>query len=508
MPPSKLFSGRNGMPAEIVPTDCEQATLHLENRTVQLTNLRKVFWRKLGITKGDLIRYYADVSRWLLPHLRDRPMVMKRYPSGAEGEFFYMKRVPSPRPSWIQICSIPHKSARVIDFAVVQDLPSLLWMINLGCIDLNPWYSRCSDTDRPDFLNFDLDPVAGADFSQVCEAALKVKTLLETFQIPSYPKTTGSRGLHIYVPIQRGPLQKEVWGVAKTMARHLAARHPELITAEYRIAKRPAGRILVDYNQNAWGRTLAAVYSVRPTAHATVSAPVSWSEVEGGITIEEFRLDNMRERLRARGDLWKALLHRERYDLGPVVRALKLDASGKAGRVRPARLLRTTSMDAQVDHPAGFPSRNIPSERRTSRKQFPKSRTFRALVMVVLLLGTVWGSRTAATEQIKISTDPDGVQRIRMEVDSYSYRPDHIVVRSGIPLEITLTSVTTLTPHNFIIKEPEAGLLIEQEIGAGKTVTVRFTPTQRGSVIFYCDKRLLFFKSHRDRGMEGRLEVR
>jgi bifunctional non-homologous end joining protein LigD len=174
--------------------------------------------------------------------------------------------------------------------------------------------------------------VPGADFSQICEAALNVKSLLDTFRMPSYPKTTGSRGLHIYVPIQRGPLQKEVWGVAKAVALDLAARYPRLITAEYRIAKRPSRRVLVDYNQNAWGRTLAAVYSVRPTPLATVSAPVSWNEVDSGLTIEQFRLDNMRERLRARGDLWKALLHSERYDLGPIVSALKLEASGRSRR--------------------------------------------------------------------------------------------------------------------------------------------------------------------------------
>jgi bifunctional non-homologous end joining protein LigD len=306
-----------------LPTDRGDTILTLGDRSVDLTNLRKPFWKTLNITKGDLIQYYADVSRWLLPHLHDRPMVMKRYPNGADGEFFYMKRAPRPRPEWIRTCSIPHKSLNVIDFPLVQDVASLLWMVNLGCIDLNPWYGRCDNWDRPDFLHFDLDPVEGADFQRICEVALRVREMLDTFHMPSYPKTTGSRGIHVYVPIRRGPLQKEVWGVAKAIALDLAARFPKIITAEYRVAKRPQGRVLVDYNQNAWGRTLASVYSVRPTPLATVSAPVSWEEVQRGITIEEFRLENIRARLRELGDLWKPLLGPDRFDLDPLVSALK-----------------------------------------------------------------------------------------------------------------------------------------------------------------------------------------
>ena len=164
----------------------------------------------------------------------------------------------------------------------------------------------------------------GANFRGICEVALHVKDMLDGLRMPSYPKTTGSRGIHVYVPIRRGPVQKEVWGVAKTLAFDLAARFPKIITAEYRVAKRPQGRVLVDYNQNAWGRTLASIYSVRPTSSATVSTPISWEEVQEGITIEQFRLDNIRARLNERGDLWKALLGPERYELGPVISALKV----------------------------------------------------------------------------------------------------------------------------------------------------------------------------------------
>jgi bifunctional non-homologous end joining protein LigD len=293
---------------ETVIPQTGDADVHAAGRSVRLTHLDKVFWPGQGITKGDLLRYYASISRVLLPHLHDRAMVMKRYPDGAEGKFFFMKRAPSPRPDWIELCSIAHSSGNVIDFPVVQDLAALLWAVNLGCIDLNPWYARCDDVDRPDFLHFDLDPVPGASFRQVCETALIVRDTLQRLKMKCFAKTTGSRGIHIYVPIVRGPTQHEVWQGAKALAQVVAASHPDLITAEYRVAKRPQEHVLIDYNQNAWGRTLASVYSVRPRPGATVSAPVTWEEIKSGVAIEDFRIDNMPQRIDKVGDLWKPLL--------------------------------------------------------------------------------------------------------------------------------------------------------------------------------------------------------
>jgi bifunctional non-homologous end joining protein LigD len=203
---------------------------------------------------------------------------------------------------------------------MVQNRASLLWVINLGCIDLNQWYARCDDVNQPDYVHFDLDPGPGASFDQVRETALAVHQALDTLAMSSLVKTTGSKGLHIYVPIVRGPGQKQVWHFAKALARELAARHPQLMTAEYRVAKRPPGRVLVDYNQNAWGRTLASVYSVRPRPEASVSAPVTWREVERGIRIEDFTIRNMAARIAKHGDLWKPLLQvRGRTDLGEFV---------------------------------------------------------------------------------------------------------------------------------------------------------------------------------------------
>jgi len=291
------------------------AKVRAEGKDVQLTNLDKPFWPELGITKGDLIQYYADVAPLLLPHIRNRAMVMKRYPHGAAGEFFFMKRAPSPRPEWIRTCRIDHDSGNVIDFPVIDNLASLLWVINLGCIDLNQWYATCDDVDRPDYLHFDLDP-GSATWEQVLEAASVVHAALTALKMPGYAKTTGSKGIHVYVPIVRGPIQKEVWTFAKALAQELATRHPRLLTAEYKVAKRPRGRVLVDYNQNAWGRTLASVYSVRPHPRACVSTPVTWKEIEKGVRIEDFRLDNVRRRFDTTGDLFKPLLLKSRrFDL-------------------------------------------------------------------------------------------------------------------------------------------------------------------------------------------------
>ena len=293
-----------------IPKNAVGLEVEIDGRVVKLTNLKKLFWPELGITKRDLIQYYADVAPVLLPHLADRAMVMKRYPNGAAGEFFFMKRAPDPRPDWIELCSIEHSSGNVIGFPMIQDLASLLWVINLGCIDLNQWYARCDDVDRPDYVHFDLDPVPGASFEKIVEAALMIRQALESLKIPCYAKTTGSKGIHVYVPIVRGPTQKQVWTFAKEFANAVAAQDEKLLTTVYVVAKRPKGRVLVDYNQNAWGRTLASIYSVRPRPRASVSTPVKWSELERGVKIEDFRMDNVPARVKRLGDLWKPLLEK------------------------------------------------------------------------------------------------------------------------------------------------------------------------------------------------------
>src|SRR5689334_12198497 len=195
-----------GSPAQhrlVLPQDEAEIEVSVSRKKVRLTNLQKLFWPELHISKRDLLQYYIDLSPVLLPHIRDRAMVMKRYPNGAAGDFFFMKRAPSPRPEWIETCAIEHASGSVIDFPVIGDLAALLWVINLGCIDLNQWYARCDDVDRPDYLHFDLDPVDELPFTTLREAAVVVNETLQALGMPTFVKTTGSRGLHVYVPIVR-----------------------------------------------------------------------------------------------------------------------------------------------------------------------------------------------------------------------------------------------------------------------------------------------------------------
>lgn len=304
----------------VIPRDQVNVHLDVAGKAVRLSNLNKLFWPDLGITKGDLLQYYADVSPVLLPHLKNRAMVMRRYPDGAFGQQFFMKRAPSPRPEWIETIPISHPNAGVVDYPVINDLASLLWCVNLGCIDLNPWYATIDDPDRPWVMAFDLDPVKQpkpTPFAKVLETALLVRDALATLKIKGYPKTSGSNGLHIYVPIKRELESKEVTDIARGISQALARARPDLVTGEFRIAKRPPNRVLVDHNQNAWGKTLASVYSVRPRPKATVSAPLTWTEVEKGVEMEDFRIDNMAARVKRVGDLFAPVLAKTgRADVG------------------------------------------------------------------------------------------------------------------------------------------------------------------------------------------------
>ncbi|HEV3090646.1 MAG TPA: hypothetical protein VGX91_04285 [Candidatus Cybelea sp.] len=306
-------------PAVEIPRDVDDVTLEVDGRRVPLTNLRKVYFPKLGLTKGDLLRYYASISGALIPHIEGRAMVMKRYPHGVTGDFFYMKRAPVPRPEWIATCKIEHRSGNVIDFPIINDLPSLLWLINLGCIDLNPWYSLCEDFNRPLVLHFDLDPTPDTPFSTMREAALIVRDVLAGIGMTPYVKTTGSRGVHVYVAIRKDMTQHEVWEVSKAIGLQIAKAHPDILTAIYRVANRPPRHVLVDYNQNAFGKTLASIYSVRPNEEATVSTPLEWAEIEAGCELTDYTVFNVPQRVAKIGDLWKPLLeNRGRFDLAAL----------------------------------------------------------------------------------------------------------------------------------------------------------------------------------------------
>lgn len=276
----------------------------MDGRTIRLTNLDKVYWPEVGVTKGDLIRYYAEIAPAMVPHLAGRGCVLRRFPEGVEGDAFYVQRLPAHAPDWVSTCAVPRSSGKVLDQVDIRDRATLIWVAQLGAIDVHPQYARADRPGEPDVMHFDLDPTPGTSFAKVCEAALAVHEALEVLQLPNLVKTSGNEGLHVYIPIERGPSQKDVWRVARDVARVLGRRSPSLFTLTYRVADRPRNRVLLDYNQNAEGRTLAAAYAARPNPRATVSAPLTWKEVADGVRPEWFTFETMLARVADVGDLW------------------------------------------------------------------------------------------------------------------------------------------------------------------------------------------------------------
>jgi bifunctional non-homologous end joining protein LigD len=279
-------------------------------RELRLSNIDKLFWPELGITKGDLIAYYRDVADAVVPHLRGRPFTMKRYPDGWQGKNFFQKNAPSHMPDWIERAPFPASTRdgqkRIIEYALVNDELALLWVANMGCIDLHTWASRVDKPERPDWVMLDLDPSEDAGFEEVIEVALLVKRLLDLIELASYPKTSGSRGIHVLVPIARRHSFEEVREFAGIVAGALARAHPGLVTTEW--AKERRRGVLVDANQSGSGRTTAAVYSVRPRAGAPVSTPLRWDEVVPGLDPMSFTMDVVLERVARHGDLFAGAL--------------------------------------------------------------------------------------------------------------------------------------------------------------------------------------------------------
>jgi len=286
------------------------AVIKRRGRELRLSNVDKPFWPEEGITKGDLIAYYRDVAEVLVPHLRGRPFTMKRYPDGWKGKNFFQKNAPSHMPAWIERAPFPASTRegerRIIDYAVVNDELALLWMANMGCIDLHTWASRVDRPERSDWVMFDLDPSEGSGFEEVVEVAQLVKQTLDLLELESYPKTSGSRGIHVLVPIARRHTYEEVREFAGIVAGALARAHPGLATTEWTKQKRRG--VLVDANQNGPGRTNATVYSVRPRAGAPVSTPVRWDEVRPGLDPAAFTMDTVLDRVARHGDLFAGAL--------------------------------------------------------------------------------------------------------------------------------------------------------------------------------------------------------
>ncbi len=251
--------------------------LRLDGRDVSITNPDKVFFPGLGLTKLDLVRYYLAVADGALRGVAGRPMALKRYVNGADGEFFFQKRAPESRPDWIETVELSFPSGRTASEVVVRDAAQLAWVVNLGCIDLNPHPVRADDLDHPDELRVDLDPVPGVDWPQIRRVALVVREALADVGLVGWPKTSGSRGIHVNVRIERRWTFPEVRRAALALARDVERRAPDLATSKWWKEERHG--VFIDYNQNAKDRTVASAWSVRPTPDARVSAPLGWDEV-------------------------------------------------------------------------------------------------------------------------------------------------------------------------------------------------------------------------------------
>jgi DNA ligase D len=296
------------------------AYVQVAGRDVTVTNRDKVYFPKAGLTKGDLVEYYVDVAPCVLPHARRRVMQMLRYPNGVDGEFFYQKRVPVPHPDWLETYTILFPSGRTADFPVVNDAAALAWIANLGCIDLHTWSSRIDDVERPDYLLIDLDPRGGDPWAHVRTIALVVKDVMDELGLDSWPKTSGSTGIHILAPIVPELPFPEVRRFAKAFAQEVERRVPDIATTTWKVADRTG--VFVDFGQNARDRTIASAYSIRPTHDARASAPLRWDEV-ATVEAADFTLTTMRARIDAVGDLMAGMWASPK-SLVPLFERLKL----------------------------------------------------------------------------------------------------------------------------------------------------------------------------------------
>lgn len=273
----------------------------VEGKEVALTNADKLYFPKIGATKAELIEYYIRMAGYILPYLKGRPFSMLHYPDGIGGKTFYQKQRPADAPAWLQSVSVP-SSEKTVDWCLVNDLPSLIYMANRSCIEMHAWFSRLPALDTPDVAIFDIDPSGSTGFSEAAAAALLIKTALDAYGLTGFPKLSGKTGVHVVVPIAPVPYE-QARDFLKRICGSIARVQPRLFTTERSIAGR-GDRVYLDAVQNGRGKTLPAPYSVRATTDANVSAPVTWRELQNGVTPGDFTMRGMAARLEAVGDLF------------------------------------------------------------------------------------------------------------------------------------------------------------------------------------------------------------
>ena len=296
--------------------------LEADGRELRLSNLDKVYWPDDGITKGDLLAYYWNVADLILPHLHDRPLTMKRMPNGLAGEPFYEKQVPAHAPEWLPTAAVPtEEDSRVVEFVLAQDLASLLYVVNLGCIEMHPLHSRAGSLDRPDYAFFDLDPFEPYTYEDVRTVAKLVKVVLDGLGLRGYPKTSGATGMQVYVPLDGTHTHTDAREFVERVGRLVVRAYPEKATMAWPVADR-AGKIFIDHQMNRSGANIASVYSLRPMPRAPVSTPLDWDELDDDLEPEDFRIDNVWDRFGA-GDRFEPVLT-DRQSLAPAMEALGL----------------------------------------------------------------------------------------------------------------------------------------------------------------------------------------
>jgi bifunctional non-homologous end joining protein LigD len=316
---NELFSGTR-----------DSVTIELDGKQLKLNNLNKIYFPESGIAKRELLAYYYRMADHILPFLKDRPLVMRRYPDGITGQAFFQKDVRNSVPEWLETIAVPSEGKQeIVHYAVANDRASLLLLTGLGCIDHNPWSSRRDDLEHPDYFFFDLDPSEGTEFQVVTAVAKNLHTKLVELGIKAFLKTSGATGFHIYVPVDRVYTYEQLRTFAEIVARLATAQTPSLVTNERIVAKRPAGRVLIDVQQNALGRPLAAPYSVRAFAKAPVSAPVLPQELRSSLMPERFNLRTISSRLEGKGDLWVDFFE-SRQRIEKALDALKTQVSRHA----------------------------------------------------------------------------------------------------------------------------------------------------------------------------------
>ena len=325
--------------------------IEVSGRTVTITNPDKVFFPQTGYTKMDVVQYYLAVADGALRGVMNRPMVLKRFVNGADKEPFFQKRAPNNLPKGIETAHITFPSGRSADLVVCDEVPDLAWVINLGCLDLNPWAVRASDVDRPDELRIDLDPTPEAGFPMVRELALVCREVLEDFGYKGFPKTSGSRGIHINVRIEPKWGFTEVRRCALALGREVERRAPAIATTKWWKEERHG--VFFDYNQNARDRTVASAYSVRPTPDARVSCPLEWDEV-AHVELADYTIRTVPKRYAERGDLGAGIDDRA-YSLEPLLELVaKQEAEGLGDAAYPPHFPKAE----------GEPARVQPSKRR------------------------------------------------------------------------------------------------------------------------------------------------